>query len=72
MNEVVKDLKETAAKLGANGVLLQGVGEKSGDVVGFNVGQTTNTGANGFNNTTSFYSADTHKTGRAIAIYVAP
>lgn len=59
MNEVVEDLKKEAAKLGANGVLLSGVGSDATPVVGYNA-----------NGGTNYYGNAQHKTGQAVAIYV--
>jgi hypothetical protein len=76
MNEVIKDLKIEAAKLGANGILLNGLGDQKGDTVAINTGQaTTNTyggATNAYGTGTTIYSTPTHKTGQAVAIYVSP
>ena len=64
---MIERLKEEAAKLGANGVLLQITGsESTGGVV---------TGVAGGSNPTfgtGIYASVMHKTGRALAIYVEP
>ena len=65
IDTVIARLKEQAAQLGANGVLLESTGnESSGGVV---VGSATGTNPS-FG--TGIYSAAFHKTGRALAIYV--
>jgi hypothetical protein len=74
MNEVIDDLKKEAAKLGANGIVLAGLGTERGDSVAINTGQAT---ATTYGNTTNAYGSGTtfiggtwHKTGQALAIYV--
>jgi hypothetical protein len=65
VNVVIERLKEEAAKLGANGVLLQMTGsESAGGVV---------TGVSGGSNPafgTGIYTSVMHKVGRALAIHV--
>ena len=63
---VVERLKEQAAQLGANGVLLQMTGSESvgGIVTGFASGSNPTFG-------TGIYTQAIHKVGRALAIYVA-
>ena len=65
IDTVVARLKEQAAQLGANGVLLQGTGNESGG--GVVIGGTTGTNPS-FG--TGIYSEAFQKTGRALAIYV--
>ena len=65
IDTVIARLKEQAAELGANGVLLESTGtESSGGVV---MGTATGTNPS-FG--TGIYSAAFHKTGKALAIYV--
>lgn len=59
MNEVVDDLKKEAAKLGANGVLVSGLGSEQTPVLAYDAsGKQT------------YYGNAHHKTGQAVAIYV--
>lgn len=62
MDAVVDRLKQEAAALGANGVLIDGTGSEStgGLVNTYRAGKAT----------TGFYTQSTHKTGKALAIYV--
>ncbi len=70
-DSVIKRLKEQAARLGANGVILQGMGDVAGGSVGVGGGQdsysrssTVGVGLGG-----SFQMS--HKAGSGLAIYVA-
>ena len=65
INVVIERLKEEAAKLGANGVLLQVTGTEStgGVMTGFASGSNPTFG-------TGIYASAMHKTGRALAIHV--
>jgi len=65
VNVVIERLKEEAAKLGANGVLLQMTGSEStgGVMTGFASGSNPTFG-------TGIYATALHKTGRALAIHV--
>jgi hypothetical protein len=67
-NVVMDRLKAEAAKLGANGILLEGVGDQAGGSVG--TGYATSSGHSAF----GFGSAATvfHKKGDGLAIYVEP
>lgn len=68
MDAVIARLKEAAAALGANGVLLQGTGSDSGGTgVGFGIG--TGIGG-GLSVGTSILSGSANKTGRGLAIHV--
>jgi hypothetical protein len=69
---VMERLKAEAAKLGANGILLQGVGDQAGGSVGTGFGSATATGDSAFG--VGFGSAATvyHKKGDGLAIYVEP
>jgi hypothetical protein len=62
---VIERLKEEAAKLGANGVLLQMTGSESagGVMTGFASGSNPTVG-------TGIYASAMHKVGRALAIHV--
>jgi len=74
MNKVIERLKEEAASLGANGVLLQGLGEKSEVIVGSSFGNASAYGtgntASAYGSGTTTYSSIFHKSGSGIAIYV--
>ncbi len=68
MDTVIERLKNEAALLGANGVLLQATGSESSGGVGAGVGTG---GGGGFVSTGIFMSSD-NKTGRGLAIHVPP
>lgn len=68
MDTVIERLKKEAALLGANGVLLQATGSEGGGGVGVGVG----TGTGGGFISTGIFSSSEHKTGRGLAIHVAP
>lgn len=65
INVVIERLKEEAAKLGANGVLLQMTGSEStgGAVTSFSSGSNPAFG-------TGIYASAMHKVGKALAIHV--
>jgi hypothetical protein len=69
---VIVRLRAEAAKLGANGILLQGVGDQAGGSIGTGFGSASASGhsayAVGFGTSATVY----HKKGEAIAIYVQP
>lgn len=69
---VLSRLKEEAAKLGANGVLIQGVGDQSGGSVSTGFGQAGAYGNGGYAGGVGISGNVTHKVGSGIAIYVAP
>jgi hypothetical protein len=71
-NVVIDRLKAEAAKLGANGILLEGVGDQAGGSVGTGFGSATATGHSAFG--VGFGSSSTvyHKKGDGLAIYVEP
>lgn len=69
MDVVIRRLKEEAAKLGANGVLIHGVGNESAGAVG--VGNAYSTGSNSAFGT-GFSGTVFMKSGRGLAIYVPP
>ncbi len=74
MEKVIERLKEEAASLGANGVLLQGVGDQSGGMVGTGYGTATaySTGntVNAYGSGTTMYVPVNHKSGQGMAIFV--
>lgn len=70
MDIVIRRLKEEAAALGANGVLLQDTGSQSGGGgVGTGVGVSS---GGGTYVSTGIFASSSIKTGRGLAIYVAP
>ena len=69
---VLNRLKEEAAKLGANGVLLQGVGDQPGGSVSTGFGQAGAYGNGGYASGIGLSGNVTHKVGSGIAIYVEP
>jgi hypothetical protein len=72
MNRVIARMKEEAAGLGANGLLLEGVGDMQAGTVGTGFGSATANGNSAYS--TGFgLSADVfQKTGKGMAIYVPP
>jgi hypothetical protein len=72
MAKVVERLKVQAAKLGANGILLHGVGDQSAGSIGAGVSTETNSPHSpyglGFGVSAFFY----QKSGDGVAIYVDP
>jgi hypothetical protein len=71
-NAVIDRLKTEAAKLGANGILLSGVGDQASGSVGSGFGTATATGHSAFG--VGFGSSATifQKKGDGLAIYVEP
>lgn len=73
-NKVIERLKQEAAALGANGVLLTGAGETGGASVGTGLGSATASGSGGSINILGAsigLSTDLrNKTGKGVAIYV--
>jgi len=71
-NVVIERLKAEAAKLGANGILLENVGDQAGGSVGTGFGSATASGHSAFG--VGFGSSSTvyHKKGDGLAIYVEP
>jgi hypothetical protein len=67
-NVVMERLKAEAAKLGANGILLEGVGDQAGGSVGTGYATGSGHAAFGFGSTATVY----HKKGGGLAIYVEP
>lgn len=68
VNKVMKRLKKEAANLGANGIVLQGVGSEYAGSVGTGFA----TGNGGFATGMGFSAAQMRKVGQATAIYVDP
>jgi hypothetical protein len=69
---VINRLKDEAAKLGANGVLLQGVGDQSGGSISTGFGQASASGNHAYGSGVGFSGNMTQKVGNGIAIYVEP
>jgi hypothetical protein len=71
-DKVIERLKKDAAKLGANGILLHGVGDQAGGSVGAGISTETNSPhppyGLGFGASAFFF----HKSGDGVAIYVEP
>jgi hypothetical protein len=72
IDKVIERLKEEAAKLGANGILLHGVGDQAGGSVGAGISTETNSPHSpyglGFGASAFFF----QKSGDGVAIYVEP
>ena len=68
VNKVMKRLKKEAANLGANGIILQGVGSEYAGSVGTGFAS----GNGGFATGMGFSAAQMRKVGQATAIYVDP
>jgi hypothetical protein len=68
---VVERLKEEAAKLGANGVLLQGIADQSAGSVSTGYGQATVTGNSAYASGIGISGNVMIKRGSGVAIYVA-
>jgi hypothetical protein len=71
MDVVVERLKEEAAKLGANGILLQSEGDQYAGTVSTGVGTATANGNTAWGVGTGFSGAAYNKAGSGLAIYVA-
>jgi len=69
-DKVIARLKEEAAKLGANGLLLQGVEDQYAGSVGSGFGSATASGHTAFGTGFGVSAGVFNKTGRGIAIYV--
>ena len=67
-NVVIERLKAEAAKLGANGILLEGVGDQAGGSVGTGYATASGNSAFGFGSSATVL----HKKGGGLAIYVEP
>lgn len=70
MNRVIDRLKNQAAKLGANGVLLEGVGDQYAGSVGTGVGTATTTGNSAYGTGFGVSTGIFIKSGKGLAIYV--
>ena len=71
-NAVMEGLKKEAAKLGANGVLLQSLRtEGGGSGVGISSGQSYGSGGYAYGTGTTYFVSDSHRSGQAVAIFVS-
>lgn len=70
MDVVVERLKEEAAKLGANGILLQGTGNEYGGSVSTSYGSATASGGTAYGTGVGTSASVMHKAGNGIAIFV--
>jgi hypothetical protein len=68
---VIARLKEEAAKLGANGILLQGVGDQSAGSVSSGYAQASSTGHSAYASGIGISGNIMIKAGSGVAIYVA-
>jgi len=69
---VINRLKTEAAKLGANGVILQGIGDQASGSVGTGAGGTSFGGGGAVGGGVGVNLATTRKVGGGLAIYVGP
>jgi hypothetical protein len=67
---VLKRLKEEAAKLGANGVLLEGIGDQQSGSIGTGGGSTSYSGGSSVGGGVGIGVGLTKKVGGGVAIYV--
>ncbi len=71
-NVVLDRLKKEAASLGANGILLNGVGDQASGSVGSGFGSATSNGRTAFGTGFGVSGTVFQKKGDGLAIYVAP
>jgi hypothetical protein len=67
---VIKRLKEEAAKLGANGVLLEGIGDQASGSIGTGGGSTSYSGHSAVGGGVGIGVGMTRKAGGGLAIYI--
>jgi hypothetical protein len=72
MNRVIDRMKEEAASLGANGLLLEGVGDMQTGSVSTGFGSATADGTSSYGTGFGLSSGVFQKTGKGMAIYVPP
>ena len=70
MNVVVERLKEEAAKIGANGVLIQGAGSQASGSVSTGAAQMNSSGSSAYGTGFGVSAGIFHKAGSGLAIYV--
>ena len=71
-DKVIQRLKKEAGQLGANGVLLQGLGDQYAGSVGSGFGSATASGHTAVGSSFGVSAGLFNKTGQGIAIYVPP
>jgi hypothetical protein len=71
MDKVVERLRREAGKLGANGILLYGIGDQSGPSVGAGVSAERDTGHSPYGLGFGVFTVFGQKAGEGVAIYVA-
>jgi hypothetical protein len=69
---VIKRLRIEAAKLGANGVLLEGIGDQQSGSIGTGGGSTSYSGSGSVGGGIGINAGLTKKVGGGVAIYVGP
>jgi len=72
MNKAIARLKDEAAKLGANGILLEGAGDQQSGAVGTGVGTATSTGHSAVGTGVGISAGIFIKSANGVAIYVPP
>jgi len=72
MDKAIARLKEEAAKLGANGILLQGAGDQQGGAVGTGMGTATTSGHSTVGTGVGISAGILYKSANGMAIYVPP
>jgi hypothetical protein len=72
MNKAIARLKDEAARLGANGILLEGAGEQQAGAVGTGVGTATATGHSAVGTGVGISAGIFIKAANGLAIYVPP
>jgi len=72
MDKVIQRLKNEAAKLGANGILLHGVGDQAGGSVGAGISTETNSGHSPYGLGFGASAFSLRMSGDGVAIYVEP
>ena len=70
MNKAIARLKDEAAKLGANGILLEGAGDQQSGAVGTGVGTATSTGHSAVGTGVGISAGIFIKSANGLAIYV--
>ena len=72
MNKAIARLKDEAAKLGANGILLEGAGDQQSGAVGTGVGTATASGHSAVGTGVGISAGIFIKSANGVAIYVPP
>ena len=66
----MRRLKEDAAKLGANGIILNAISDQSAGSVGYGFGSATATGGTAYGTSAGFATSIGIKAAQGVAIYV--